>query len=206
MQEAAYRALKGWQRYDNSRPFRAWFFAILRNAYLDSLDGVKPESVDAEDDDDPTFHHSLPDACASVDRALERAEAAASVRKALREMTTAHRAVLKLCDMGGLRYREIARTLRVPVGTVRSRIFRARRTMRVQWPELAIFAQQQRGELMNTHEPGMGGLSEGAEVISVYTRAQALEDGVLVDHDLAGRQALHPRVGAGLSRGVRACG
>jgi RNA polymerase sigma-70 factor (ECF subfamily) len=61
---------------------------------------------------------------------LERAERDRLVRLALGELAPDHRAVVVLKDLDGLRYEEIAETLRVPVGTVRSRLHRAREALR----------------------------------------------------------------------------
>ncbi|RME72630.1 MAG: sigma-70 family RNA polymerase sigma factor [Planctomycetota bacterium] len=57
---------------------------------------------------------------------LERRELAACVREAVGELPEAFREVLLLCDLGGMSYREAAEVLELPVGTVRSRLFRAR--------------------------------------------------------------------------------
>jgi RNA polymerase sigma-70 factor (ECF subfamily) len=62
--------------------------------------------------------------------ALERHTLSPEVRQALDELSTATRTAVVLCDIDGLTYDEIARSLGVPRGTVRSRIHRGRRHLR----------------------------------------------------------------------------
>jgi len=61
---------------------------------------------------------------------LERAERDALIQAALNALAPDHRAVVVLKDLDGLRYEEIAETLGVPIGTVRSRLHRARYELR----------------------------------------------------------------------------
>ena len=61
---------------------------------------------------------------------LERKESVEWVRGALGTLTLEHREILALCDMEGLSYEEISRVIDAPVGTVRSRVSRARDALR----------------------------------------------------------------------------
>jgi RNA polymerase sigma-70 factor (ECF subfamily) len=65
----------------------------------------------------------------AADAALEAAERADAVRRALARLPEKHRAVLALREVEGMTYEEIAAALGVPVGTVESRLHRARRAL-----------------------------------------------------------------------------
>jgi len=147
VQEAMYRVTKNWNRYDGERPLNAWFFTILRNAFLDSpkrsgrKHSVSLDAPFAGDADNGCLGDLLPDDGMDVLERLERQETARAVKKALRGLRKDHRAVLKLRDMDGLSYEAVAQTLGVSVGTIRSRISRARDSFRsgaVRSPGLAF--------------------------------------------------------------------
>lgn len=133
VQEAFFRVLRSWQSYDGSRSLDAWFFTILRNVFLDGRKRYERRhgvSLDApaggRDGECSRLAELLPDEEEAVLDRLQRAETARFVREALEELPYDHRTVLTLCDMEGLSYEEISNVLDVPVGTVRSRISRAR--------------------------------------------------------------------------------
>lgn len=135
VQEAFYRAARSWHRYDPARPFDAWFFTILRRLFLDSKKRYARKHVVSLDaaiagEDSATYADLVSDRRQGILEQLERKETAGLVRDTLSGLSEDHRAVLTLCDMEGMKYDEIARTLGVPTGTIRSRISRARRTFR----------------------------------------------------------------------------
>lgn len=133
VQEACYRVLRAGSRYDSGRPFKGWLIRILRNAFLDSRkrkdrrDGL---SLDwAADDNSLSFGEKLPDGTPDHLEGLERADVSERVRAALKKLPRIHRRVLQLCDMERMSYEEAAAKLGVPLGTVRSRLARARKSM-----------------------------------------------------------------------------
>jgi len=69
-------------------------------------------------------------AAARPDHALEKADQERRIQKALNQLSPEHRAVLVLKDMEGQKYEEMAVILQVPIGTIRSRLHRARTEMR----------------------------------------------------------------------------
>lgn len=133
VQEAFLRAIKAWDRYDPSKPLEAWFLTILRHVYLDGVrsyerrNGVSLDVPLSGQEEGMTFADALPDSReeALLSR-LERQEASREVHSVLEQLCAEHRAVLSLCDMQGLSYEEIGKVLNAPLGTVRSRINRAR--------------------------------------------------------------------------------
>ncbi len=137
VQEAFFRVLRSWEKYDETRSLEAWFFTILRHVFLDgrrryerrmgvSLDA----SIVSEGGEAGTFLDLLPAEEEGMLQRLERREAGEAVHRVLDAMSYEHRVVLTLCDMEAMNYEEIAQVLDVPAGTVRSRISRARQAFR----------------------------------------------------------------------------
>lgn len=135
VQEACYRALRARKRHDATKPVKSWLFSILRNAFTDSRrrkerrDGLSLDYYGGEGHSD-SFHDTLAGADEDMLGRLERAEASAQVRRAMARLRATEREVLTLCDARGLSYAEAARTLRLPLGTVRTRLHRARLKLR----------------------------------------------------------------------------
>lgn len=135
VQEVFYKALRGWREFDASRPVESWLFTILRNVYLDGLrrsarrEFVSLDEPVEEDGDRVCETLAQPGADALLE-ALEREESGRAVRVALKRLVPEQRAVLCLADMDGLSYAEVAEVLDCPVGTVRSRISRARTALK----------------------------------------------------------------------------
>lgn len=145
VQDASYRVLQAWDRYDKSKPLEKWFFSILRNSFVDAQRRVKRQrwvALDAPVDGQAGRRHGdiLADNSADLTESLEEAEAARAARMALRRLSSDYRAVIQLWEMNGMKYAAIAGSLGIPVGTVRSRLCRARRALRKQSAKLADFA------------------------------------------------------------------
>ena len=139
VQEALRRTLSNWHSYDASRTLDAWFFTILRNAFLDARKRYgyrRSLSLDAhvEGLDGITYAEWLQDADMSPLGRMERQETANGVRMALEALSKDHRDVLTLCYIEGFPYEQAADSLGIPCGTVRSRLARARETLRRSLP------------------------------------------------------------------------
>lgn len=124
VQATAVKAL-GAGRVPRDEPaFRAWLFRILRNAFLDARrrDGRTRQlfEPEIEPDTEPAREYGDLD---------ERFITQVSVRQAFEKLSAPHREVLALVNLAGLSYGEAAEALGVPVGTVMSRVSRARRAM-----------------------------------------------------------------------------
>ena len=127
VQETYAKALKGFDSFRPGTNFRAWIYRILRNTFLTSRTGLKTVvSLDDEDDS-----QTVAPATEETPESLLLARADHDViQRALRELPVAYREVILLCDVEEMSYREIAEALAVPIGTVMSRLARARRAMR----------------------------------------------------------------------------
>lgn len=120
----AYRAIEG---FDGRYP-RAWLLTIVRNTHLNRVRKRRPELLDDPDQDIDRL--SRQGTASSVEDDVVGGTLDAVVDAALRELPAKHRQVLELVDMDGLNYQEAALVLGVPVGTVMSRLHRARKSMK----------------------------------------------------------------------------
>jgi len=129
LQETFLRAYEKLDRFHGGSSFYTWVYRIAVNLALsgrrrrrpstrlgDGTDGGAPPAVDPRETDP-----SLP---------LERAERDRLIQEALNALAADHRAVVVMKEFDGLRYEEIGAVLGVPVGTVRSRLHRARCELR----------------------------------------------------------------------------
>jgi RNA polymerase sigma-70 factor (ECF subfamily) len=131
LQDAFLRAFEKLDRFQGESSFYTWVYRIAVNLALSGrrrrrvtarlgIGGGRGEPLDPRDDSsssDPT----LP---------LEQAERDDLIQSALNSLADDHRAVVVMKEFDGLRYEEIAAILNVPVGTVRSRLHRARLDLR----------------------------------------------------------------------------
>jgi RNA polymerase sigma-70 factor, ECF subfamily len=127
--------LRAWERKDELRDPSAvtgWLFRIARNVARDRRGSWWMRSrirlpLDRTTAERATSEPREPAADAlDAHAALEAAESAGAVRRALRRLPEKHRVVLQLREVEGLTYEELAEALGVPVGTVESRLHRAR--------------------------------------------------------------------------------
>jgi RNA polymerase sigma-70 factor (ECF subfamily) len=117
-----YRTLDRYRESEGS--FSAWLMAVARNHAIDHYRRRKEEMLRRADDPQLLEHMA-----ASVEHpiaGLERQERARLVHRGLRALPPELRLPLVLCDLQGLPYDEIAAALNLPLGTVKSRINRAR--------------------------------------------------------------------------------
>jgi RNA polymerase sigma-70 factor (ECF subfamily) len=129
VQDACIRALAGIDRYDG-RNARAWVLAIVRNTCFTWLAKHRPKSLIVAGDmsmiDELAQTSSVGELPASPEAELIRKADLAAVETAIAALPHLLREVLVLRDVSGLSYKEIAAMLAVPIGTVMSRLSRAR--------------------------------------------------------------------------------
>ncbi len=132
-----YRTLDRYREADG--PFPGWLMAVARNHAIDHYRRRKQERLRRTED--PEILETAPAHEEHPVAGLERQERARLVHRGLRALPSDLRLPLILCDLQGLPYDEIASTLQLPLGTVKSRINRARL-------ELAKRLQGRRRELV----------------------------------------------------------
>ena len=129
VQETYAKALKGFASFAEGTNLRAWMFRILRNAFLNSRSGLAAQKTGYLEDEDVSAEEAAShDVTPEV--ILLRGESQESIFAALESLPVGHREIILLCDVDEMSYREIAQVLDVPVGTVMSRLSRARAGLR----------------------------------------------------------------------------
>jgi RNA polymerase sigma-70 factor, ECF subfamily len=132
VQETYLRAFRFSHRFEPGTHLRAWLFQILRNTFLTFYRLRERESAVAEDGvpdwEVPMFHDAPDDTGHTL-------EAHTDLERAMRRLPEEFRTVLLLAEVEGMPLEEVARVMRCPVGTVKSRIFRAKERLRGLLPD-----------------------------------------------------------------------
>ncbi|MEI6311848.1 MAG: sigma-70 family RNA polymerase sigma factor [Bacteroidota bacterium] len=126
----AYRFIDSYQKGTNSK---AWLFKILKNEFINNYrkKSKQPNSVDFDsllnyhESDDPQYVGSL-DLRQEIFQNMMGDEVTIAVNKLPVEFKT----IIILCDVEGFTYEELSKILDIPIGTVRSRLFRARNMLK----------------------------------------------------------------------------
>jgi RNA polymerase sigma-70 factor (ECF subfamily) len=129
VQETMLKAYRAWDQFESGTNAKGWLLTILRNAFINEyrrktrrpetvdVDTLEPYAVFSEvQEEDPQG--------AFFDRIVDD-----EVLKAIDALPEAFREAVVLSDVEGMSYQEIARILKVPVGTVKSRLFRGRQSL-----------------------------------------------------------------------------
>jgi len=128
VQETYAKALKGFSSFQLGTNFRAWMYRILRNTFLTSRTGLRATStvpLDSEEDGpELAVENETPETI------LMKRSDSQLVQSALDDLPVHYREILLLCEVEEMSYQEIAETLSIPIGTVMSRLSRARKTLR----------------------------------------------------------------------------
>jgi len=138
VQETMLKAYRAWDQYEKGTNAKAWLLTILRHAFINEyrrrtrhpetvdLDKIEPYAVFPEvQDEDPQG--------AFFDRIVDD-----EVLRAIDQLPVAFRETLVLSDVEGMSYQEIAGILEIPVGTVKSRLFRARQLLQGKLYDYAV--------------------------------------------------------------------
>jgi len=137
VQDAMFRAYRSWDRYTLGTNAKGWLLTILRNLFINEyrrrrrhpetvdLDTIEPFAVFEKGQEDPPG--------AFFDRIVDD-----EVLRAVDELPEVFREAVMLSDVEGLSYEEIAKVLDVPVGTVKSRLYRGRRMLQAKLYEYAV--------------------------------------------------------------------
>lgn len=128
VQETLLRAYAAWERYRQGTNCRAWLLRILTNSFINEYRrGLRERRLSPGHD--PTLCPRRLYAAYNPETALMDGLLGDEVSAALRALAPGYRQVVMLADLDGLSYKEIARRLNCPMGTVMSRLHRARRQL-----------------------------------------------------------------------------
>jgi RNA polymerase sigma factor (sigma-70 family) len=157
VQETYLKALRSYASFEPGTNFRAWIFQILRNTFLGSCSTLERRmtlAMDSEED--------LPATSATPESLLIGSSDIDAVRSAIEQLPVIFREVILLCDVEDASYREIAEILSVPIGTVMSRLARARKMVR---ESVRTTGAPRSGDLSNPR------LTSGNEILPTLGRA-----------------------------------
>jgi RNA polymerase sigma-70 factor, ECF subfamily len=127
VQEASLRAFRFFDNFRGQNS-RGWFLSIVRNTSFTALKRNRPDEANVVFDEELHGSQSPPmDAGVSLDRAQDRQ----TVRTAIERLPAEFREAITLRELEGCSYKEIADVAGVPVGTVMSRLARARRQLQM---------------------------------------------------------------------------
>lgn len=129
VQESVLKAYRAWDQFEPGTNCRAWLMTILRNTFINQFrrERGRPASVDYDDVAERSVFESVREEDPEA-RFFERL-IDDEVVAAIDELPEEFRVALVLSDLQGLGYQEIAEIMQIPVGTVKSRLFRARRRL-----------------------------------------------------------------------------
>jgi len=128
VQETYLKALRNFASFQPSTNFRAWMFQILRNTFLSSRSTLERRltvAMDPEEDGpELAVEKETPETI------LVKRLDSQLVQNAIDGLPVHHREILLLCEVEEMSYQEIAEVLSIPIGTVMSRLARARKAIR----------------------------------------------------------------------------
>ena len=128
VQETYLKALRGFASFQPGTNFRAWIFQILKNTVSSSRSKLEWRMTVATDSAEDFAQ--LPATSHTPESRLIERSGVDSVRHAIEQLPDIFREVILLCDVEDVSYREIAEILSIPLGTVMSRLARARKAVR----------------------------------------------------------------------------
>jgi len=129
-QEAFVRAYRAWRSFRPGTSFRSWIYRILTNLHRDELrrrKGRYPEELPG--DDEPALRNGRPLAVEPIEEYVD-GYLSEPLSRALTALPAEQRRILLLADIEDLSYQEIAQIVGCSVGTIRSRLHRARGQLR----------------------------------------------------------------------------
>lgn len=133
-QEAFLKAYLSLEKYNPEFKFSTWLFTIAKNAAIDFLRKSNPAMMALDVEPDEGEHrevlHLADGKAISPEESLVRSEVGKQVGAAVNCLPLAYREVLIMRHLYELAYEEIAEILKLPLGTVKNRLFRARELLR----------------------------------------------------------------------------
>jgi RNA polymerase sigma factor (sigma-70 family) len=128
VQETYLKALRSFASFQSGTNFRAWMFQILRNTFLSSrskLERRMTVAMDSEEDGPELAVDAKTPETILVNRCDSQL-----VQRTIEDLPVHYRETLLLCEVEEMSYQEIAEVLSIPIGTIMSRLARARKAVR----------------------------------------------------------------------------
>lgn len=159
-QEAFFRAYRSFSDYDGTKPFENWIFRIVTRLFLDLL-RHRRRRVTAVSFDTPlngapgedAVRYEVPDESLCPEAALLDRTLSEDLERALASLSPEQRLLITLADIEQLPYKDIAEILGRPVGTIRSRLHRAHKALRVKIEGYRAARAQRAGSLTPCPNP-----------------------------------------------------
>lgn len=132
VQETLMRAMLAWERFEPGSNVRAWLLRILTNAFINGYRKRRRHqkfAVECPGDARNAFFGTTDDTTGDLEDAIVENELGDEVSGALDRLSPDYRDVVERADLKGEKYKDIAEATGVPIGTVMSRLFRARRQL-----------------------------------------------------------------------------
>ncbi len=133
VQDTYLKALRHIDRYKKGTYAKAWLFRILKNAFINEYRRISKAGTHLEINENERLIGELnPDVTGYMDMREDLFDhnMGDEVSMALNSLPLEYRTIILLCDIEGFTYQEIADILNIPIGTVRSRLFRARNLLK----------------------------------------------------------------------------
>jgi len=121
-------------RYDPKYQFSTWLFRIAQNSAIDALrkKSVNEVSISPKPGEDDTKEREFADTGVSPYRAMSNKQLADAIDLAVKNLPSDYRELIQLRHFAELSYEEIASMKRLPLGTVKNKLFRARNLLKVE--------------------------------------------------------------------------
>ena len=128
VQETYLKALRNFASFQSGTNFRAWMFRILKNTFLSSCSTLERRMTDAmvSEEDGPELAVDME----TPETILMNHSDSQRLQRAIDDLPLHYREALLLCEVEEMSYQEIAEILSIPIGTVMSRLARARKSVR----------------------------------------------------------------------------
>jgi len=155
-QEVFLKAYRSLQNFDERSAFSTWLYRITHNTCIDEMrkrKGKQCYSLEEElESADGSMQRQVADAGDTPEESLMRKEQKSEILQALDTLSEEHKAAIILRDVKGMAYEEIAEILELSLGTVKSRISRARNQLKTE-----ILKMREQNEKSSRHKEGKEG-------------------------------------------------
>lgn len=138
VQDTVTKAYRAWDKYESGTNCRAWLVTIMRNTFINQFrrESKRPTSVEFDAIQDVSVFEDVQDR--DPEGSFFRFIVDDEVKQAIQELPEEFRLPVVLSDVEGMSYAEIAEILDLPVGTVKSRLFRGRRRLQLRLYKYAL--------------------------------------------------------------------